>query len=165
MSTAQRINLTGFEEALQAFIVENFTFLSDDFLKDKPLVPGRNIFVNDVPDDDEVKQTSPDFDPNREPIIGLFITATPGVRASSGTGSKLDWGVRTELGYGTVTQGALNLLSELHEFLFTKATGARMGDFIVRGIESIAKPLPFRREGDDRRLASSNLRMSGISLT
>mgnify|MGYP001565997936 CR=1 FL=1 len=163
MSSPKKINLQGFEDALREKISASFKF-SGIFLETLTLVSGRHLFVNDVPDDDELKQQYPDFDGDKEPIVGIYTTPTEGIRASTGSGSKHDWTLRLDLRLGAVAEVAKEKLEELFEWLLVEVPGVRMGSFIVRGVLSSTRPISFRREGDDGRHASATVRFLGVSL-
>jgi len=163
MGSFRRVVLVGFEEALAKYIAENFRF-SGDTLQNVPLVEGRNIFVQDMPEVEELAQTFTDFSIATEPTLALYTDpgegALPGV---SGT-PRHEWNLRFVLRLGTVPEETKMRLEELVAWMERNTQGRIMGRFQVKKFLYVSRPTVFERAGDDHAFVSSVLRFIVVPL-
>ena len=151
------VRSSGFEEGLAALIAASFRF-SDDTLKLKPLEEGRHLFVDELPEVEDVETTSPEFQPDVEPTIGLYSRSGQGPLPTSSSGSRHEFQVDILLRFGRSMSSTKRLLGQLFDWLLKKAQGKAAGDFRIRAVLSVQRPVPFQRFGDDHAVASSSIR-------
>lgn len=179
------IRLSGFEVALAEFISERYVF-TDPALKNQNFgngtghpVVNRHLFVQDmievgdvaklfdtpnVDDPDVPDSPYPTFNPKVEPQIALFTDPTIGVVPSASTGHLHLWAIRFVLRLGTVPEPAKRHLEDFLEFVGTTRLGGKLGRFLVKGREILARPQVIGREGDDHSYINSVVRYYVVPL-
>jgi hypothetical protein len=157
----QVIILSGIPLAIGAVIAERFRF-SLAGVTEEALVPGRNLFANDMPERDGIKKTSPAFDPTKEPVITFYSVGGVPLRPSLSRGSKHDFNVRAVLRYGTVFDAALEPLEQLLAWMVDDFRGRRIGKHRVRGVVISSAPSPFQRANDQQAYCSATLKFLAV---
>lgn len=140
--THERVKLDGFESALAGWISSNI------LLNGQPLSVGRNLFVSDMPEVEDIQLTESAFDQLKEPTIAVYTDPGLGVQPGPGRGSRMEWNVRLVLRFGVVPESAKVLLEELIAAIIKRASGAKMDPFISKGVNILTRPTVFARQGD-----------------
>jgi len=157
MGHQRRIVLDGFEEALVDAIA-GFAF-EDEYLKNHPLRNDVHLYVNDMPEVEEVASAAaailvPDppsepkpleYDPDKEPTVSVYTEANEPIRAR---GSRHEWQIRFALRLGTVFEDAKQRLEQLLVKRVLALRGRRAGAFFVNGLTILQRPTVFQRAGD-----------------
>jgi hypothetical protein len=152
--------LKGLEDGLATYIAANFAYSSPN---NQTLVfgAGGNVFVQDLPEIEEVKLGKPGFNIDLEPSTAIFTEGGVGLLPSSSRGRKYEVNVRFVVRLGVVMERAKDLVGELTAFLLEESRGARLGSsppYIVKGAILIQAPDVFQRVGDGHAFASSVVR-------
>jgi hypothetical protein len=155
----KRVRLHGFEEALATLLTQVFRYSG---LEDYPLVEGRNVWVQHIPEDEEILVTSPNFDPKKEPVLSIMTNPDQGLVPASGAGSRHQWDLRFLLRYGTVHEEAKAKLESLMNYLALSARGKRAGKFLIKGLFITTRPVPFSRGDDDHSTVQAVVRFMGV---
>ncbi len=167
MSIGRRVELRGLEESLRDKIASVFRF-EGQHLKNVALVAGVHLFVQELPSSEAAAQSakakSIPFDPATDPMIGIFTSPSQGVEITTGSGSKQDWTLRFIVRINDTPERAKELCEELINFVLGTALKGKVGNFIAKAILPATRPVSFRREGDDGRLAQAIVRVLGVSL-
>ena len=167
MSIARRIELRGLEDALRDKIASTFRF-EGDHLKNVALVAGVHLYVQEIPSAEAADQSatakSIPFEPATDTMIGIFTAPSQGLEITTGSGSKQDWTLRFIVRINDTPARAKDLCEELMNFVLGTALKGKVGNFIAKAIFPGTRPVSFRREGDDGRLAQSIVRVLGVSL-
>lgn len=157
MSSRTRILTEGFEEALSWWIHDNFKFGTPE-LKNTQVKRGRNLFVQDMPEVEDIQKTETDYDINREPTVSIYTDPIVGVVPSSGAGGRMEWNLRIILRFGVVPELAKGLLEQLYEEVLRKARTISVGRFIVKGANSSLRPTVFQRVGDQHAFVTCTIK-------
>lgn len=169
------LELQGFEDALVERIAAASQTDPPEFrfgavsIRWIPLVPGRHLFVQDMPEVEDIAETIEEdtpypYRPNVEPTIGIFTQTGIGVEPSASYGGRLEWTLRIALRMGTVNEDCKSALEELVEFVSRKAKG-RLGAFLVKGIQITQRPQVFRITETDQVFAEAQLRFLAVRAT
>lgn len=158
MNTHSRVKLNGFESALADWIASNVQ------LNDQPISVGRNLFVSDMPEVEDIQQTEPDFDSLKEPTIAVYTDPGLGVQPGPGRGSRMEWNVRLVLRFGVVPESAKVLLEELITDIIKRTPGVKSGAFMVKGVNIITRPTVFARQGDGHAYTTCALKFFVVTL-
>lgn len=156
-------DVRGFEDELLSEIASGFRFTSPG-LTDTALVVGRNLYLQDMPEVEDIQETATGFREDREPVISVYTDATPGVRPSlrGQPSDKLDYTLRVFLRYGTVPEKAKELLEQLSRWLLTLR--GKAGKYRVKGVFPLLRPTVFARTGDDHAYVSATFRFLVVSV-
>jgi hypothetical protein len=157
------IRVTGFEEAIAAKIASSFRF-SDPTLSNVALVAGRHVFVDELPECEDIFTTDPVFDADREPTLGIYTKPGPGIPPSVSSGSRLEFNVDILLRFGRTMGQTKDFLGDLFGWVLNKLPGAQVGKFVIRATVPISRPVPFARYGDDHTVASCTIRFLAVPL-
>ena len=165
MSTGRRFDLRFFEDALATEIVTRFKFEALEAGGQKiTLVEGTHMFVNTIPDQKEIKQSSPTFNEQVEPQVQILTGPSKGILSSTGTGSKQDYSLRFNLRLGTVPELVKQRLEELVNFILENIPGLVGTKFKCNAIDSTARPTVFQRAGDNAYYATATLLFLVVTL-
>lgn len=169
MGSSRRILLEGFEAALVDAIAAataaappEFRF-SDPSFSNLVLQGGRHLFVNDLPEVEDLLQTSADFDEHSEPSIAVFTQTGTGPKPSASSGAVMETVLRIVLRFGTVPEIAKQFLEQLAKFIHEDLKGARMGGFILKNAEFMQRPSVFQRQADDHAFVSTTMRFWAVA--
>lgn len=167
----KRIRLEGFEEDLAEFTGDNFRF-SDVGLRSIPLDGGRHLFVGQWPDIQgiaatvaELRKTDPTifaYDPDKEPTIVFETNDNVGITPSPSAGSRHTWAITISLRLGRAPEIVKATLQELYEFYLDELDGARVGRFLVKGINSVQRPTVLGLQDDGHVIATSIVTIFGV---
>lgn len=160
MSSEERIQLKGFEESLADDVVDRFTYSGDEQFQ---LATGRNVFVNDLPPEDDLREEHENYKRDGEPTLVFYTEGGPGILPSISLGGKHEWSLQVVVRFRTVFEDAKSKLEEVIEFL-KKLPGRRVGAFRVNGSDLTARPTPFQRGGDMHAFATATVRIQGVAL-
>lgn len=169
MSDLRRISFEGFEVGFLTYIGANFRF-STEPLKNYAMEAGRHLFVQDMPEIEEIRQTVAGglpYEPKREPTISVYTNPGPGLVPSSSSGSRHEWTLRVVLRLGTVPEEAKARLEELIAYVEKKLKGKKINDarghrFIIKGVLVVIRPTVFAREGDNHAFCQSVVRFFAV---
>jgi hypothetical protein len=165
--SANAVELRGFEEALCAWLVENFKFSGVD-LASIPLAVGRTFFANFMPEADAVAASNAGaalpFDSKKEPAICFYTSSSPGVRASASRWVKYEANLLMHLRVVGSQERAKKLLEEVFQFLLRRVKGKRVGTFQVKAALPQQRPTSFQRQADDRAYSQANVRFFYVAL-
>lgn len=142
MKTNSRVTLSGFELALVDWISSNVLCSCGS------PAPGRNLFVSDMPESEDLAHDFPDFDNNKEVTLAVYTDPGLGVQPGPGRGSRMEWNVRLVLRFGIVPENAKRELEEVISQILKKSPGQKMGGFIAKGVNINSRPTVFARQGD-----------------
>ncbi len=156
------IALTGFDEALAGWLAEGFAFTA---VPGARLVDGRSLFVEDLPEEDDIARTAPSgYNPDKEPALCLYTEPGPGFEGAMLRGDvKHEETVRLVLRHGVTPLVVKRLLEEVVDYVLRNAGGAVMGRFVVKRTLLIFRPVVTAREGDDHVYAAATLRFKLIA--
>jgi hypothetical protein len=157
------IRVSGFEEALAAKLAASFRF-SAASLDSVALVAGRHIFVDELPECEDIFTTDPIFNPDREPTIGIYTRPAPGIEVGVSSGSRLELPVDILLRFGRSMGVTKDLLGDLFGWILGNLPGANIGKFIIRATVPVSRPVPFARYGDDHTAATCSIRFLAVPL-
>lgn len=158
------LKLGGFEDAIAASIASTFVFdlpwvppEPQPHWNKRPLIAGRNVFVQDMPETEELQEAYPadetdetviGYDDKGEPTISLYTEAGIGVRTTSSHGGMQEGGVRFVLRLGTIPETAKEYLEKLIEWIEGEMK-SRVTGYVIRSRVIESRPRVFAREGDD----------------
>jgi len=155
--------VTGFEEALADKLASSFRFSSPE-LSSLVLAGGRNIFVDELPEVEDISDSTAAFDPNAEPTIGIYTKPGPGQPPAASSGSRMEFNVDILLRFGRSMAKTKGYLGEVINWCLANLPGAAAGVFLIRAVVPVQRPVPFERFGDDHAVASSTLRFLVVPL-
>lgn len=158
------IDLSGFEEAIEGLIASDFHFTRDTVRSGLDLTKGRNLFSNDMPEDQEIVKTSKEFNKYTEPVISIYSNGGTPIGASVSSGSRHEWIFRIVIRFGVVFEDAKELLEDLVAWLVKFLRGRRAGRHKVKGVFIVSRPGPFQRAGDDAAYCTATLRFLAVPI-
>lgn len=153
--------LQGFEEGLAGEIAARFTFTATP-PTNAPLGLGRNLFVDFMPERDDIKKTSPEFNPEKEAVVAIYNAGGASVGATVSSGSRHEWNLRIAIRFGTVFEAAKELLEQLVAWLERSLRGRPIGRHYVKGVFITARPSPFQRTGDAQAYCTATVRILAV---
>jgi hypothetical protein len=157
----QTVTLSGFEEALAAWLEAGFCFGANP---DAPAYVnfkrGRSLFVQDMPEVEEIQETTADatFDPKTEPVLALYTEPGAPWDQTVGRCPMHEWTVRLILRFMTTPEDTKRALEEVVEYVYGTARGGIMGRFSVRAAYVIFRPTIAGRETDGHVVATATMR-------
>lgn len=153
----------GFEDELLSLIASGFRFTTEP-MKHVPLQVGRHLFLQDMPEVEDLLETAPDFRESEEAVVAVYTDTSPGVTQSlrGQRSDKLDYSLRVFLRFGTVPEKAKELLEQLSRFLLTLR--GRSGKYLLKGVFPLNRPTVFARTGDDHAYVSATFRFLVVTL-
>ncbi len=162
-----RNDFRGFEAELVAGISEAFRFQDLD-LRAYKLLPGRNLFHQDMPDVTAAGVAGPTgaiaFDASKEPAIAFYRQPASRPRPSASHGGTLEISELVVLRSPKTFQKALDLLDELDDYLEEEYGAIVMPGFKIGSVEIAGAATPFSRGADGASFASSTLRILAVSI-
>lgn len=161
-----RADFRGFETELIAAIGELFRFQGDD-LKAFKMIPGRNLFAQDMPEPAWIAQGAPagslPYDASKEPTVAFYRQPATRVRPSLSHGGTLEISLLVVLRSPATFQKAMDLLDELDDYLHEESGGIVMPSFKIGSVEIAGAAAPFARGADNASFASATLRILAVS--
>lgn len=158
------LKLGGFEDAIAAAIASGFVFdlpwvppEPQPHFNGRPLVAGRNVFAQDMPETEELEVAYPGdendptviaYDDQGEPTISLYTEAGIGVQPTASQGGRHETGIRFVLRLGTIPETAKEYLEDLIEWIEGDMK-SRVTGYLIRSRVIEGRPRVFAREGDD----------------
>jgi len=158
MKTNSRVKLDGFEIALADWISSNLICHCGS-----PAM-GRNLFVSDMPEVEDIKASHSDFDQIEESVFAVYTDPGLGVQPGPGRGSRMEWTIRLVCRFGIVPEEAKKELEEVVTQILKKSPGTKMGGFISKGVNIVARPTVFARQGDGHAYATCALRFFVVTV-
>jgi hypothetical protein len=122
------------------------------------LIVGRNLFVQDNPEIEDVQVTSPDFNPATEPTVTIFTDGGPGAIPSSSKGGRMEWNLRFILRLGVVPEIAKAFLEGLVESILKRVKGQKAGIYRIKGVNLLTRPTVFVRQGDGHAFTTATMK-------
>ncbi len=164
------VKLGGFEDGIAAAVAAGFTFSIITF-KGQPLSVGRHLFVQDMPEVEELGEDfngktearKPIFDATREPTIGIYTEAGVGVIPSSSHGGRHEIALRFVLRIGTVPETSKEHLEQLIEWV-EESLPSRITGYMIRARIIVSRPRVFAREGDQHAYCDAIVRFMMVPL-
>ena len=161
-----RADFRGFETELLSAISEGFRFAGVD-LRAFKLLPGRNLFAQDMPEPSWIAQAAPagalPYDASKEPAIAFYRQPATRLRPSLSHGGTLEFSELVVLRSPATFQKAMDLLDELGDHLEEKSGGIVMPSFKIGSVEIVGAAAPFARGADNASFASSTLKILAVS--
>lgn len=167
----RNVQLQGFEDAVAQAIADNFRFVGP-FLEDVELVTGRHLFVQDMPEVEDIAETEAQavqpYDPDREPTISIYTTGGELIPTIS-RGGRHEWALRFVLRLGVVPEDTKSRLEELTEFVESWFPGkiignATLGKHQVKAALITSRPSVFSRVNDEHAFATCTFRFLAVSV-
>lgn len=155
------VRLQGFEEGLVEVIAAGFTFDAEG-VSSAALVPGRNLFVDDMPEREQIAKSWSDFDGAAEPVVSIYNPGGASVAPSLGSGSRHEWSLRIVVRFGTVFELAKQCLEQLIEWIERSLRGRAVAAHYVKGVFIVNRPSPFQRTGDAQAYCTATVRILAV---
>lgn len=162
---AGRISLDGFEDCVADYVARTFRY-SGEYLQNVVLKVGRHLTTQDMKSTDELvadaAAANEEFDPAREPIVGIYTTPNEGVEPSQSRGSRHEWLLRIVMRHTVVQEECKARLEELVEYLLATLRGGRVKRYIVKGIIIMQRPTAFQYADDEQAYCEVQLRLFSV---
>lgn len=162
---AGRISLDGFEDALVAYLAGAFRY-AGPYLSNVPLKVGRHFFAQDMKDTDtlvtDARAAGEEFDPEQEPVVGVFTVPNDGLIPSQSRGGRHEWLLRIIMRFGVYQEKCKARLEELVEFLNTTARGAYVQRYAIKGVKIMQRPTAFQLADSEMAYCEVQLRLFAV---
>ena len=155
--------LVGFEGAVAQAIADRFKF-SGPTLRNIALVPGRHIFVQDMPSSQQIAQSYSGFDVTVEPAIVLYTATGPKTISTSSSGGRHEFPIEIVMRLPAANEATKALLEELVTFLVKQFAGIVAGAFLLKATELLSAPAVIGRQENEQVLVSSRLRFFAVPM-
>ena len=155
--------LVGFEGAVAQAIASRFRF-SGPTLSNLALVPGRHLFVQDMPSSQLIAQNYAGYDVTVEPVIVLYTAPGPKAIPSSSTGGRHEFLIELVIRLPKSNEDTKKLLEELVTFIERDFSNLVAGDFQIKRAEIRSAPGPIGRLENDQVLVSSTLKFFAVPM-
>jgi hypothetical protein len=163
----RQVLLIGFEGAVAEAIAARFRF-SGPTLRNIPLVPGRHLFVQDLPSTKDIEATSaglnPPFDQAVEPAIVLYTATGPKAISSVSSGGRHEFPIEIVMRLPDANEDTKKLLEELVTFIEGDFAGLEAGGFLIKRALITAAPAVIGRQENDQVLVSSTMRFFAVPM-
>lgn len=148
-----------FDEELAAAIADRFRFDRTLLGFDLALRPGQHVFVDKMPEVDEIARSADSAYDDRHPTLSFYVESGPGVETTVSYGGKQQHIVRVLLRWGTNGAKARRLLCGFYDWAVRSLQGFATENFVVRGVITVQEPVGVYYEGDDHAFASCAFRL------